>query len=175
MVHHHITFLGLGALVLWGRHQHPAAGMGVSTASIHPIGHDYEQRSSTPLGRTLCLILMQSPTGESRTLFRQFLDSGRERHLRVCSSLARRHIALLTAEQGLLFLFPFLSDITGPPPTTWAVAGPCNIGSEGGACTNANPRVILLGRRVYIKQDYPRIGLVGVCADGSAHQSPLVA
>jgi hypothetical protein len=140
MVHHHITFLGLGALVLWGRHQHPAAGMGVSTASIHPIGHDYEQRSSTPLGRTLCLILMQSPTGESRTLFRQFLDSGRERHLRVCSSLARRHIALLTAEQGLLFLFPFLSDITGPPPTTWAVAGPCNYGSGGGGMYRRQPQ-----------------------------------
>ena len=99
----HRTFLGLGALILWDRHQYPAAGMGVSTASIHPIGHGYKRRSSTPLGRTLCFIPMQSPTGGSRTLFCQFLGSGRERHLRVCSFLARRHIALLTAEQGLLF------------------------------------------------------------------------
>jgi hypothetical protein len=117
---------------------------------------------------------MQSPTGGGLTLFRQSLGSGRERHLLFVSLLARPRIALAPAEHGLLFL-PFFSDLPGPPPTTRAVAGPCNIGSGGGACTDANPRVILLGRRVYIKQDYPRIGLVGVCADGSAHQSPLVA
>ena len=68
----------------------------------------------------------------------------------------------------------YFSGIVGPSPTTRAVSGPKSL-VLGGACTDANPRVILLGRRVYIKQDYPRIGLVGVCADGSAHQSPLVA
>ena len=65
-------------------------------------------------------------------------------------------------EFTLHLLFPlYFSDITGPSPTTRAVSGPKNL-ALGGACTDANPKVRLSGRRFYSKQDWPRIGLVGV-------------
>ncbi len=48
------------------------------------------------------------------------------------------------------------------------------LGGEG-ACTDANPRVILTGPMFYMKQDYSGISLVGIFLEGGAHQPPLVA
>ena len=89
------------------------------TEGLHPVGSD---TLPYPCSRRLVGAI---------TLFRQSLGSGRERHLLFVSLLARPRIALAPAEHGLLFL-PFFSDLPGPPPTTRAVAGPCNIGSGGG-------------------------------------------
>jgi hypothetical protein len=57
----------------------------------------------------------------------------------------------------------------------WRLPGLASLTLGGGACTDANPRVILTGPMFYMKQDYSEISLVGVFLEGGAHQPPLVA
>ena len=97
---------------------------------------------------------VQATPGTDRTLFTHFHKIRRVGAIGGSVGSGR--------EFTLNFLYPFyFSDITGPSPTTRAVSGPKNL-ALGGACTDANPKARLTGRRFYSKQDCPRIGLVDV-------------